>query len=332
MHQEPPDKLFVAESDLPFGVTGFPAPRREDNLFLCDGKDPVVGDSNPVSISSQILDGIAKAVEGLFNIRAPVFFIKAVFKFLPASGLLQFLTGRRKNKFLLLVQSIQERKIFPLELIPEDSDRDEKLCGRLPDPAVRSKPASRNDTVHVDMVVQFLIPGVEYLDDPRLCSKVFFVSRQFQKRFGAAFMEQSVKKLLITVDQRVEFVRECKHHMEVRGVNDFRPAFIHPDFFQDGLTVGAVPVAAGIIVERYMSALHAFADIDSELAGLTGQDGAGSFFLIFGLEMSGLAVIIIRILPDLLNFEITHGKHLRSGQKGTSHFLPDTRQDEYRSG
>ena len=120
--------------------------------------------------------------------------------------------------------------------------------------------------------------------------------------------------------------------MEVGSIDDFCPAFVHPDFLIHSLAVGAAAVAAGIIVERYMSALHAFADIDSELAGLTGQDGAGSFFLIFGLEMSGLAVIIIRILPDLLNFEITHGKHLRSGQKGTSHFLPDTRQDEYRSG
>ena len=81
-----------------------------------------------------------------------------------------------------------------------------------------------------------------------------------------------------------------------------------------------------------MSALHAFADIDSELAGFTSQDGAGSFFLLFGLEMSGAAVILIGSLPDLLDPEVTQCRHLRSGQKGTSHFWPDTRQDGYRSG
>ena len=180
-----------------------------------------------------------------------------------------------------MVQGVQKGEIFPFKLIPEDFDRDEKLCGRLPDPAVRSKPSPRDDAVHMDMIIQFLVPGVEYLDDPGLCSKVFLVCTQFQKCFSAALMEKAVKKLLIPVNQGIKFVRECKHHMEVRGVNDFRPAFIHPDFFQDGLTVGAVPVAAGIVVERYMSAFHARTGIDSEPAGLTCQDSAGSFLLFF---------------------------------------------------
>ena len=88
-----------------------------------------------------------------------------------------------------MVQGVQEGKIFPFKLIPEDFDRDEKLCGRLPDPTVRSKPSSGNDAVHMDMVVQFLVPGVEYLDDPGLSSKIFLVCTQFQKGFGTAFME-----------------------------------------------------------------------------------------------------------------------------------------------
>ena len=108
--------------------------------------------------------------------------------------------------------------------------------------------------------------------------------------------------------------------MKVGGINDLSPAFIHPDFFEYGLAVGAVPVTAGIIVELYVSAFHALADIDTEPAGFTCQDGAGSFLLFFRLEMPGPAVIAIGILPDLLNFEVTHGKHLRSGQKERIHF------------
>ena len=101
------------------------------------------------------------------------------------------------------MQSIQERKVFALELIPEDSDRDEKLGGRFPDPVVRSKSSSGDDAVHVDMVVQFLVPGMEHLDDPWLCPEVFFVGRQFQKRFGTALMEQTVKAFLVAVNKRV---------------------------------------------------------------------------------------------------------------------------------
>ena len=180
-----------------------------------------------------------------------------------------------------MVQGVQKGEIFPFKLIPEDFDRDEKLCGRLPDPAVRSKPSPRDDAVHMDMIIQLLVPGVEYLDDPGLCSKVFLVCTQFQKCFSAALMEKAVKKLLIPVNQGIKFVRECKHHMEVRGVNDFRPAFINPDLFQDSLTAGTVPVTAGTIVEFHVPAFAALADIDSKPAGLAGEDCAGSFPLFF---------------------------------------------------
>ena len=281
MHQETPDKLFMAESDLPFRITGFLSARREGDFCFRDGKDPVVGDCNPVCIPSKILNCIAKSVKGLFDVRTPVLSVKTAFESFPFKGILQCFAGSGKHKLLLLMQRIQKCEIFPLELISQDSDRDEKFCGRFPDSLVRSKPASGDDAVHMDMVVQFLVPGVEHLDDPGLRSKVFVIGRQFQKSFGGAFMEQVVKKLLVTIDQGVKFMGECKHHMEVRGVNDFRPAFIHPDFFQDGLTVGAVPVAAGIVVERYMSAFHARTGIDSEPAGLTCQDSAGSFLLFF---------------------------------------------------
>lgn len=180
-----------------------------------------------------------------------------------------------------MVQGVQEGEIFPFKLLPEDFDRDEKLCGRLPGPAVRSKPSPGDDAVHMDMVIQFLVPGVEYLDDPRLCSKVFFIGRQFQKSFGTASMEQPVEKLLVTVEQRVEFVGERKHHMEVRGINDFRPAFINPDLFEHSLTDGAVPVPAGIIVEFHVSAFAALTDVDPKPAGLAGEDCTGSFPLFF---------------------------------------------------
>ena len=89
-------------------------------------------------------------------------------------------------------------------------------------------------------------------------------------------MEQAVQKLLVAIKQGVEVMRECKDHMEVRGVDHFRPAFIHPDLFEDCLAVWAVPVAAGIIVEMYMAAFGALADIDAEAAGFAGQDRAGS--------------------------------------------------------
>ena len=105
--------------------------------------------------------------------------------------------------------------------------------------------------------------------NPGLCAKIFLVCTQFQKGFGTALMEQSVKELLITVDQGIEFVGERKYHMEVRGINDFRPAFIHPDFFLYRLAVWAAAVAAGILMDLHMPATRTTAQVETELSGFT---------------------------------------------------------------
>lgn len=93
-------------------------------------------------------------------------------------------------------------------------------------------------------------------------------------------MEKAVQKLLVAEDQGIEFMGECKYHMEVRGVHHFRPALIHPDLFQDCLAVGAAAVAAGVLVELHMSAFGAFADVNAKPAGFAGKDCKGGFLLL----------------------------------------------------
>ena len=92
-------------------------------------------------------------------------------------------------------------------------------------------------------------------------------------------MEKPVEKLLVAQEQWVQFMRKGENHMEVGGIDDFCPAFIHPDLFEDSLAVGAVAVAAGIIVEFRMPAVRALGNIDSEFSGFTVQDRLGSFAL-----------------------------------------------------
>lgn len=69
-------------------------------------------------IASQVLDGIAEAVEGFFYVGAPVYGIQAVFEFLPHIGIAEGITGRGKGKLFFPVEGIQHRKKFSLEFIP----------------------------------------------------------------------------------------------------------------------------------------------------------------------------------------------------------------------
>ena len=57
---------------------------------------------------------------------------------------------------------------------------------------------------------------MKYLYDTRDSTKIFFVSRQFQKRFGTTFVQETIKKLLVTVDQGIEFMGQGKDYVEVR--------------------------------------------------------------------------------------------------------------------
>lgn len=53
--------------------------------------------------------------------------------------------------------------------------------------------------MHTDMVIQFLIPGVEYLNNAGYCAKVSGVGRKLQESLGAALVEKIVKKALALV-------------------------------------------------------------------------------------------------------------------------------------
>ena len=170
--------------------------------------------------------------------------------------------------------------------------------------------------MHVDMVKELLVPGMKYLYDTGDSTKIFFVCRQFQKRFGTTFVQETIKKFLVAVDQGIEFMGQGKDYVEVSGVNDFRPASVYPDFLKDSLTVRTVAVSAGIVVKISMSAVLAYAYVAAEFSGFTVKDGMGSFPLDIRLMISGRTEVLIRKIPYLLDLGIMHASVLPYGQKG----------------
>lgn len=262
MHQVASDEFRIPERDVSARLTrGFPS-CRECGLPPIHRQDPAVGDGGFVCIPAKIFDGIAKSIEGFFDVGAPVFLVKGIPEGSPFIGIPQLYAGGWESQRSFLEEILKAGKKFPLEFIPEDSHPEKEVFLYFSDLMARGEPAAGNNTVHMHMIMKLLVPGMEYLDDPGCCAEVLFVSGEFQKCFGAASVEKPIEKLLVAVKQGVQFMRKGKHHMEVRGVNDFRPAFIHPDLFLHGLAAGAVAVAAGIIVELGMPAVRALGNID----------------------------------------------------------------------
>ena len=94
MHKEAPDKLLVAEGDRTTGITGFSSTGTECCMCIRNRNDPAVRDSNLMGIAPEIFNRITKIIEGLFNIRTPVFLIEGVFKSIPTKEL--SLPGERR--------------------------------------------------------------------------------------------------------------------------------------------------------------------------------------------------------------------------------------------
>lgn len=283
MHQIPADKFGMIQSDDPVRVTRLPAAGRKGHFFVSDRQDTMIGNGNFMCISAKILDCVAKSVEGLFDIRTPVFFKKAAAEFRPLVRVPEFFTGRGKHQFLIFIKRIQFCKIFSFELIPEYPDRNKKRRSGFPYFMVFCQSAAGNDAVHMYMISEFLIPGMKNLDDPGCCAEPLFTGRKFKKCLGAASVQKGIEKPLVAVKQGIQFMRKRKDHMKVRGVDDFSSALVHPDFFVDGLTVRAVTVTAGIIVELQMATVLTLRNVDAKVTGFAAEDSTRSFPLDIGL-------------------------------------------------
>lgn len=175
MHQEAANELRVIKGDFTLCITWFLSSGRKGGTVFGDGQNTTVGNSNLMCISSKIFDCIAKPVESLLNVGTPIFFIKVIFPVLPVVRVLQFSTGRRKRKSAILIVGIQVSQIFSLEFITENLYGDKKFRLGFTYLLIDGEPATRNDTMHVHMIVQLLIPGMKDLNDSGCCSEILLV-------------------------------------------------------------------------------------------------------------------------------------------------------------
>lgn len=161
--------------------------------------------------------------------------------------------------------------------------------------------------MHMYVIANLLIPGMEDLDDFGCCTEPLWIGRKFKKCLGTASVQKCIEKLLVTVNQGVEFMWKRKYHMKVRGVNHFCSAFVHPDLPVGGLAAWTAAISAGVVVEIQMATVRALGKVSPQITGLTVKDGPGSFSLNIRQMVGFFCEGLVRSVPDLLDFQISHG-------------------------
>lgn len=174
MHQVAADKFSIAKGNVPPRFTGMLPSCRKSHLLFIHRQDPAVGYGNLMGIPSEIFDGIAKAVECFLYVGAPVFFVKRIPEGSPFIRIPQFFTGGGKSQLPFLEEALEAGKKFPLKFIPEDFHPEKEIFLYFADLMIGGKSSAGNNTMHMHMIIDLLVPGMEYLDDTGCCAEVLF--------------------------------------------------------------------------------------------------------------------------------------------------------------
>lgn len=307
MHQVPSNKFFAGDCNCALRVTWLLPTSRESDSVFGNRQNPAVRNCNLVGVSAEIFDCVAETVESFLDVRTPVLLIEGISKALPRFRIFQIAARVGEHELTVFIELVQFRKEFALEHIPKDMHRDEEISfGTVDELPVTCKSGTGNNTVHMDMVIQFLIPCMQNLNYARLCTEILLIGRQLQNRPRTASVKQAINSFLVTVHEIIEIVRQRENDVEIRCVDNFSSTFVNPDFPVYSLTIRAVAVSAGIIVNDSITAFTALRDVVTESSGLAVEYGGGGFLLFRRHWASGCLISWIGTFPYLLNFGMAH--------------------------
>lgn len=221
MQQEPANELLVGKSHLLADITILVVTIPEGNGIIRDLQDPCIGDRHTMSVAAKIVDGIAKAVEGLFDVGAPIGIIKIVNKTLPVHGMCRIRKGRRKHKLAGCTILFQSSHKLAAEHLRGGSDGDKEATSAFTQFQIPCEAGTGNDAVDMRMEREALTPGMDHLDDARFSAQIPLVASQSQKCLRSRLMEQRIEQLLVGEEQRIEIMRHGEDDVKIFRIEDF---------------------------------------------------------------------------------------------------------------
>ena len=147
------------------------------------------------------------------------------------------------------------------------------------------KTTSKHNGMDMGVKVHFTPPGMENADISDVCTEIFAVGSQFPQCIGRCVIQSIIQKLLIAVDNWIQFLRDSEDYMEVWRFQYIFPTGVYPLFLWELLAHGTAPVAAGIIVDGNTATVFAYAYVYSKGASLALPDMISSLSLNCGKLM-----------------------------------------------
>ena len=196
-------------------------------------------------------------------------------------------------------------KEHPAEQAGQDPDRQEE-AGLAGDPpaAVGRDPAARHEAMQVGVVQQGLTPGVQHAEEADLGAEVGRVGGDPAQGLGRGMEQDVVDHRLVLEGDDGDLVRHREDDVEVGSIEQLRLAVRQPLGAGEGLALGAVPVAAGVVGDALVAAVITLLDMAAERGRPAEFDRAHGVALHGGQRTPVL-------LPVCLAVAAEHVRHLQ---------------------
>jgi hypothetical protein len=132
------------------------------------------------------------------------------------------------------------------------------------------------------MMLQFLIPTMEHAGEADFAAQMAGIARHFEQRFGTGAEQEIVDDLLVLQGQWGEPTRKREDDMAVGDRQEFAAPRLQPQVASVGLTLGTVPIPAGIVRDGTIPAAGTLIPMPAQGGGTTALDGRQHFEMLAG--------------------------------------------------
>jgi len=230
----------------------------EGDVVVGEVEDAAVGDGDAVGVAAEVLEDLLGAAEGLLGVDDPG---------LSGEGLEEEPEGDRVGEMALVAAEEEAASLMGTfegvqDLGAEDHaeglDGEEegaalaslaRVLGAGPHPAgaVGGEAAGGDDAVRVRVVAQVAGPGVQDRGDADEAADVAAVVAEGDERLRGGPEELGVDERAVEARDGAQLGREREDDVVVDGGEDADHAALDPGALGEGLTAGAVSVAAGVV-------------------------------------------------------------------------------------
>jgi len=273
VQEEATQKLIdgQAHDSLLVGVGGVPP--AEGNVTVRECEESAVRDTDAMCVRPEVSQHMLWSAKGWLGVNDPVVKEETAEPGSKAARLLEVCKLAMELELAIAEGLLQTSD----ELTPEESTehlhRQEEGTARG-DPArmIGCQTASRDDAMHMRVMLQSLVPCMEHAEEADLRAEVPGIAGELLESFRAGMKEQAVEGALVLKGKRRQFTGQREHGVDIASRQQFAFALLEP--VQAGVTLAsrAMPVAARVIGDGNVSAVRALIAMTAKCSGAAARD------------------------------------------------------------